>query len=135
MKKHSLNISFFYCSNSLSAEEISSFTNRIDDVRLNSISLPCSGKVNLLYLLKAIETGSDAVILATCKLGECKYIQGNIRAQKRIESVDEILVETGLGKGHIRCIHLEETNKLDSIVNEINNISKQLRTEIHMVQE
>jgi len=119
----------------LSAEEIVSVTNRTTDVTLNSVSLPCSGKVNLLYLLKAIETGSDAVILATCKLGECKYIQGNYRAQKRIESVDELLEETGLGRGHIRCVHLAEVNKLDIIVNEINSISKQLRTVTQKVQE
>lgn len=135
MNKQSIQISLFYCSNSLSDEEILSVGNRTKDVRLNSVSLPCSGKVNLLYLLKAIETGSDAVILATCKLGECKYIQGNYRAQKRIESVDELLEETGLGRGHIRCIHLNEANKSDIIVNEINTICKQLRTEIQMVQE
>jgi coenzyme F420-reducing hydrogenase delta subunit len=135
MNKQSIQISLFYCSNSLSAEEILSVGNRTTDVRLNSVSLPCSGKVNLLYLLKAIETGSEAVILATCKLGECKYIQGNYRAQKRIESVDELLEETGLGRGHIRCVHLAEGNKLDIIVNEINTICKQLRIETQTVQE
>jgi coenzyme F420-reducing hydrogenase delta subunit len=135
MNKQSIQISLFYCSNSLSAEEVLSIGNRTNDVRLNSVSLPCSGKVNLLYLLKAIETGSEAVILATCKLGECKYIQGNYRAQKRIESVDELLEESGWGRGHIRCIHLSEGNKLDIIVNEINIICKQLRTETQTVQE
>jgi coenzyme F420-reducing hydrogenase delta subunit len=135
MKNQSLAISLFFCSNSLSAEEISHCGNRISDVKLNSVSLPCSGKVNLLYLLKAIETGSDAVILATCKFGECKFLQGNFRAQKRTEALDELIEETGLGRGRVRFVQLEENNKTDIIVNEINGICKQLRTETQLVQE
>ncbi|RPJ64642.1 MAG: hydrogenase iron-sulfur subunit, partial [Alphaproteobacteria bacterium] len=107
MKNQSTRISLFYCANSLTPEEISMCGDRIKDVGINSVSLPCSGKVNLLYLLKAIETGSDAVMLATCKFGECKFLQGNIRAEKRVEAVDEILYEAGLGRNHIRFLQLE----------------------------
>jgi len=75
MKNQQLQISLFYCSNSLSAEEIQYCNSKIEGVRLKAISLPCSGKVNLLYLLKAIETGADGVMLMTCKIGECKYLR------------------------------------------------------------
>jgi coenzyme F420-reducing hydrogenase delta subunit len=135
MKNQSFFVSLFFCSNSLSAEEISQVSNQIPDVKLNSVSLPCSGKVNLLYLLKAIETGSDAVILATCKFGECKFLQGNLRAQKRTEALDDLLEETGLGRGRVRFVQLEEVDKTSKILNEITSITKQLRAEIQMVQE
>lgn len=82
MKTKITEISLFYCSNSLSSDDISSLQQKISDIRLKTISLPCSGKVNLLYLLKAIETCSDGVLLAGCEIGTCKYLQGNFRAKK-----------------------------------------------------
>lgn len=123
-----IDISLFYCSNSFSAEEILSCASKIEDVQLNAISLPCSGRANLLYLLKAIETGSDGVILFTCAIGECNYIQGNLRAQKRIEAIDNLLDETGFGRGCIKCVPLQEGDKTETLVNEINLLSNHLKT-------
>ncbi|HEX7492722.1 MAG TPA: hydrogenase iron-sulfur subunit, partial [Bacteroidales bacterium] len=88
MNNQVVDITLFYCSNSYSAEEIQYCASKIENIKLYAVSLPCSGRVNLLYLLKAIETGSDGVILLTCKIGECKFLQGNLRAQKRIEAID-----------------------------------------------
>jgi coenzyme F420-reducing hydrogenase delta subunit len=135
MNNPSIKISLFYCSNSLSPEELSKCGERIKEMKLNSISLPCSGKVNLLYLLKAIETGSDAVLLTTCKFGDCKFLQGNIRAEKRVEAVDELLNETGLGRNHIRFVQLDGQNNVDLIVNEIDNIKILLNKELQMIQK
>jgi coenzyme F420-reducing hydrogenase delta subunit len=132
MMNQTLKISLFYCSNSLTAEEISNSTEIIKDVELNSISLPCSGRVNLLYLLKAIETGADGVMLMTCKTGDCKFIQGNLRAQKRTEAIDDLMEESGLGKGHIKYVQITNENKVENIVNEINTFSIQLQSKMQL---
>jgi coenzyme F420-reducing hydrogenase delta subunit len=86
------------------------------------------GRVNLLYLLKAVETGSDGVVLLTCKIGECKFLQGNLRAQKRIEAVDDLMDEAGFGRGCIKCLQLQEGQSVDTLADEINNFRKQLKT-------
>jgi coenzyme F420-reducing hydrogenase delta subunit len=135
MNNHEIKISLFYCSNSFSDEEIHECSSKIQDVRLNAISLPCSGKINLLYILKAVETVSDGAILLTCKIGECKYLQGNLRAQKRVEAVDDLLDETGFGRGCVKCICLEEGHKIETLVNEINNFCKHLKTKTQSVKE
>jgi len=128
MNNQIINISLFYCSNSFSSEEIHYCSAKIEDVQLNAISLPCSGKVNFLYLLKAIETGSDGVVLLTCRIGECKYLQGNLRAQMRIEAIDDLLDETGFGRGCVRCFQLREEQKIETLVNEINSFKNHLKT-------
>jgi coenzyme F420-reducing hydrogenase delta subunit len=133
MKNQSIKISLFYCANSLTPEEISKCGENLKDVKINAVSLPCSGKVNLLYLLKAIETGSDAVILTTCKFGECKFLQGNIRAEKRVEAVDELLYETGLGRSHTRFVQLDGINNVNHLIDEINNFKILLNTELQMI--
>jgi coenzyme F420-reducing hydrogenase delta subunit len=129
------NISLFYCANSLSTEEIQNCSSKIKDIQINAISLPCSGRVNLLYLLKAIETGADGVILLTCPIGECNYIQGNLRAQKRIEAVDDLLVEAGLERGCIKCVPLQEGNKIETLVNEINALNQHLHASYQLIKE
>lgn len=135
MNNQLINISLFYCSNSLSPEEVHSCAYKVEDVQINAISLPCSGRVNLLYLLKAIETGADGVILMTCPLGECTYVQGNLRAQKRTEAVDNLLEETGFGSGCIKCVPLQEGNKMESVINEIKALKMHLITKPELIKE
>jgi coenzyme F420-reducing hydrogenase delta subunit len=135
MNNQEINITLFYCSNSFSPEEIHKCASEMEKVQLNTISLPCSGKVDLLYLLKAIETGSDGVILLTCRIGECRYLQGNIRAQKRTEATDDLLFETGTGRGRIKCVRLQEGNKIEILTSEIAHFCKDLKKESHLVKE
>jgi coenzyme F420-reducing hydrogenase delta subunit len=135
MKNQSVRISLLYCSNALSTEEINAIGNGLSDIKLSSISLPCSGKVSLLYILKAIETGSDGVVLAACKLGECKYLQGNYRARKRIEYVDELLSETDFESGRARFVSMDEDNRIDSLLSVIHNLAEKLRFELREVQD
>jgi len=66
-----------------------------------AISLPCSGKVDILYLIKAVETGADGVVVLTCEMGECHHLEGNKRAKKRAQAVDSLLDEIGVGRGRI----------------------------------
>ena len=125
----------FYCLNSLSEDEITSISDKFKNVDLHTISLPCSGKINLLYLLKAIETGSEGILLVSCKLGECKFLQGNLRAKKRIDCVDDLLFETGLGNGHVRFVSLTETDKMDTLELAIHDLEEKLRFEFQEIQE
>ena len=111
-----MNIYIFYCSNCLdtSALRESLEINGNDQAKdqeknqIKTVSLPCSGKVNLLYLLKAFEKGSDGVLLVTCKHGECKFLEGNLRAKKRAEAVNSMLEEIGVGKGRMVVVQKNE---------------------------
>jgi len=135
MNNQIIDITLFYCSNSFSAEEIHRCASKTENVNLNAVSLPCSGRVNTIYLLKAIETGSDGVLLLTCKPGECKFLQGNLRAQKRIEAIDDLLDETGFGRGCIRCINLPEEHNTDLLIKEIGNFKSYLKTNQRLIEE
>jgi F420-non-reducing hydrogenase iron-sulfur subunit len=73
------------------------------------IPLPCSGKLDILYVIKAFETGADGVAVMMCKEGECRYLEGNIRARKRAEAVEELLKEAGMGGGRVAVIQLDDS--------------------------
>ena len=85
---------------------------------LKTIALPCSGKIDILYLTKAFETGADGVAVLTCLQGECRYLEGNLRARKRVESIDALLDEIGLGKGRTVVIQLGD-GKIQQAISEL----------------
>lgn len=60
------------------------------------IKLPCSGTIDVLHILKAFEQGADGVFVAGCLKGTCHFIEGNIRAEKRVAQAKAILSEIGL---------------------------------------
>lgn len=127
MKDAPLKLCLFYCSHSLDANVLRQGFSEIGTNELTTVSLPCSGKVNLLYLLKAFEKGADGVLLVTCRQGECQFLEGNLRARKRSESVDAILEEIGLGKGRMRVIQNKNEGDVQQIVDEIKSLRNLMR--------
>jgi F420-non-reducing hydrogenase iron-sulfur subunit len=61
------------------------------------VKLPCTGKMDTLYVLKAFEQGADAVMVVACTKGTCHHLEGNLRAEKRVGRAKMILDEIGLG--------------------------------------
>jgi len=118
MKNRALKIYLFYCSNSLDAKGLSQCRDELKDHQLKVIGLPCSGKIDVPYLVKAFETGADGVVIVTCELGQCRHLEGNMRAEKRAEAVDSLLDEIGAGTGRIAAIHLKEGD-IEQTVGEI----------------
>jgi F420-non-reducing hydrogenase iron-sulfur subunit len=118
MNDRTLKIYLFYCSNSLNGNELSLCRGELKDHQLKIISLPCSGKVDIPYLVKAFETGADGILIVTCELGQCRHLEGNMRAEKRSEAVDKLLEEIGAGTGRITAIHVKE-GRIEETINEI----------------
>jgi F420-non-reducing hydrogenase iron-sulfur subunit len=65
------------------------------DVKI--VKLPCTGKMDTIYVLKAFEQGADAVMVVACTKGTCHHMEGNLRAEKRVGRAKELLDEIGLG--------------------------------------
>ena len=66
-----------------------------DTIRI--IRLPCTGKVDVIHMMKAFQKGADGVYVAGCLEGECHYLTGNLRAKKRVEYTRKLLDEIGIG--------------------------------------
>ncbi len=70
------------------------------------IRLPCTGKVEVEYILKAFEQGADGVYIMACPIGNCHHEQGNVRAVKRVEYVKKLLDEIGLGRERLSIYYV-----------------------------
>jgi F420-non-reducing hydrogenase iron-sulfur subunit len=61
------------------------------------IRVPCSGKVDAIHLMKALEKGADGVYVAGCLEGDCHFKNGNARAAHRVDYLKKLLDEIGIG--------------------------------------
>ena len=70
------------------------------------IKVPCTGRVDVLSILKAFEAGMDGVYLAGCLEGECHFLKGNLRARKRVNYAKELLKEVGIEPERLEMYNL-----------------------------
>lgn len=70
------------------------------------IRLPCTGKVDAILIMKAFEDGADGVFAAGCLEGECHYLEGNLRAKKRVAYVKRLLEEVGTDPQRVEMFNL-----------------------------
>lgn len=70
------------------------------------IRVPCTGKVDVMYLLRAIQKGADGAYVVGCLEGTCHYNEGNFRARERVDHVRSLLAEIGLEPDRVRMYNL-----------------------------
>ena len=70
------------------------------------INVPCTGRVDILHLLKAVEDGADGVYVAGCLEGDCHYLTGNLKAKKRVAYVKKVLEEIGMEPERVEMYNL-----------------------------
>ncbi len=73
---------------------------------IRMIKLPCTGKLEVIHLLKAIESGADGVYAAGCLEGECHYLKGNLWARKRVTHVKDLLAEVGIEPERVEMFNM-----------------------------
>jgi len=60
------------------------------------LRVPCSGRVDVLHVLKAFQNGADGVIITGCHIGDCHYIDGNVKAKDRVDVIKKSLDALGI---------------------------------------
>jgi coenzyme F420-reducing hydrogenase delta subunit len=85
------------------------------------LRLPCTGAVEVNVLLAAFERGVDGVIVAGCLEGGCHFIEGNLRARRRVERTKQLLDEIGLEPERLDMFNLSsaEGSRFAEIVTEM----------------
>jgi len=92
------------------------------------IRLPCTGKIDAIHLMKAFEDGADGVFVAGCLEGQCHYLEGNLRAKKRVAYVKRLLDEVGIEPERAEMFNLSSAmgGRFAEIVEEMTQRIKEL---------
>ncbi|MFW9855096.1 MAG: hydrogenase iron-sulfur subunit [Candidatus Thorarchaeota archaeon] len=60
-------------------------------VNVRIVRVMCTGRIDPSFIIKAYLDGADGVLVAGCHPGDCHYLEGNLRAKKRIDNTLEVL--------------------------------------------
>jgi len=63
---------------------------------LRVVRVPCSGRINPLFIFKALEEGADGVMVSGCHPGDCHYISGNRYAKRKLAVIRRLLEWVGV---------------------------------------
>jgi coenzyme F420-reducing hydrogenase delta subunit len=66
------------------------------------VRVMCTGMIDAKYILKAFLEGADGVFIGGCHPGDCHYINGNLKAVKRISGVCKILEQFGFAPERLK---------------------------------
>ncbi|MBM3699876.1 MAG: hydrogenase iron-sulfur subunit [Actinobacteria bacterium] len=82
------------------------------------IRLPCSGRVNPLFIIKAFNQGADGVLVSGCHPNDCHYSEGNFYARRRLEFLKEFLPFIGIDKRRFsyQWVSASEAQKWQNVV-------------------
>jgi len=65
------------------------------------VRVPCTGRINPFFILKALTDGWDGVVVSGCHPGDCHYISGNLVARRRFAMLNELLEFFGIEPGRV----------------------------------
>lgn len=88
---------------------------------LSIIRIPCFGRVDPLFLLKAFEKGADGVLIARCHQGDCCHSSRNYQYRRNLFLFQSLLEFCGFDprRIHFSCISKDEGVKWSNLVNEV----------------
>ena len=66
------------------------------------IRVPCSGRLDPFYIIKALQHGADGVLVSGCHPGDCHYISGNYVARRRFAVLKRLLEYVGIEPGRVQ---------------------------------
>jgi len=85
------------------------------------IRVMCSGMVHPNLVINALTKGADGVIMCGCHPGDCHYIDGNLKAEKRADAISLLLEDFGLEDERYRLewVSASEGPKFAQVMKEI----------------
>jgi F420-non-reducing hydrogenase iron-sulfur subunit len=97
--------------------------------RLKLFPIPCSGRLDPLHLLKALEEFAEAAYVIACPEGACRYFEGNLRATKRVDVTAQTIAQIGLEKERVGIVvnSKENPKPLEKLAEEILDRTGNLR--------
>jgi F420-non-reducing hydrogenase iron-sulfur subunit len=88
----------------------------------------CSGRVDPVFILKALESGADGVLVLGCHPGDCHYAAGNYKTMRRMEMLKKLTDQMGIESDRIRLdwVAASEGDRFAEIIKDMTEKIKKL---------
>ncbi|MCG3260367.1 MAG: hydrogenase iron-sulfur subunit [Candidatus Heimdallarchaeota archaeon] len=104
-------------------------TSRIQyPANIKIIKVMCSGRVNPMYVVNALQQGADGVLIGGCHPGDCHYQHGNLLARRRMAILKNLLEFIGIDSRRVRMtwVSAAEGRKFAEVIKEVTEKIKKI---------
>ncbi len=100
------------------------------------IKVPCSGRINPVFIVRALQQGWDGVLVSGCHPGDCHYISGNYFARRRFAILKRLLEFVGVEEGRVQFswVSAGEGEKFATVIKEVTESVKKLGPATRLVK-
>jgi F420-non-reducing hydrogenase iron-sulfur subunit len=87
---------------------------------LHIVRVPCTGRLDPLFVAKALIYGADGVLVSGCHPRDCHYAVGNFHARRRLEVLKRFLPFMGIDveRFHYTWVSASEGQRWQQVVTE-----------------
>ena len=101
------------------------------------VRVPCSGRINPLFILAARQNGADGVLVSGCHPGDCHYLSGNLVARRKFNTVKDLLAYVGIEPGRVQFswVSASEGGRFSDLVRQVSEDVKKLGPQRRLAKE
>ena len=96
------------------------------DVTCRLIRMPCTARLDINFILKALQEGADGVLIVGCHPGDCAYKTGNLGAERRVRFARKLIGQLGMNEGRVKMVFVSAAEG-DLFAREINTFADEIR--------
>jgi len=101
------------------------------------IRVPCSGRINPLFVVKALQSGMDGVLVSGCHPGDCHYISGNLYARRKFALMKNLLEYVGIepDRVHFSWVSAAEGVRFAELLHKVIDSVRELGPATKMIKQ
>ena len=96
------------------------------DITSRIIRMPCTARLDINFILKALQEGADGVLIVGCHPGDCAYKTGNLGAERRVRFARKLIKQLGFNEGRVKMVFVSAA-EADKFAADINQFAKEIR--------
>ena len=108
------------------AADLAGTSRMVQQPNVRLVRMMCTGMVDPKYVIKALLSGADGVLVSGCHPGACHYINGNAKARRRVKLLNEILPQFGIDKRRL-CLTWVGASEGNEFAATVNNFINEIR--------
>jgi len=101
------------------------------------VRVPCSGRINPLFILAALQNGADGVLVSGCHPGDCHYLSGNLVARRKFNTIKDLLAYVGIEPDRVQFswVSASEGGRFSDLVRQVSEDVKRLGPQRRLAKE
>jgi F420-non-reducing hydrogenase iron-sulfur subunit len=96
------------------------------DISARIIRMPCTAKLDINFMLKALQEGADGVLIVGRHPGDCAYKTGNLGAERRVRFTKKLIAQLGLDERRVKMVFVSAAEG-DKFAADINKFAEEIR--------